>query len=406
MRTVWKAVWVAAGCLAAGWFVLPAPTIGQEQESAKARTTTATVVVVGRESNDGAKDEPKDGSQSGPSDEKREKEPSKKAEKSTGVARFSIVVDTDDDDKAAAPGFWLGVSGEPAGAVLLAHLKVDAGIVVHEVMDASPAAKAGLKTHDVIVRCGDKPVGTIEDLLKVVAASEGKEIELAVIRAGDRLTVKATPEKRPEGMEGAVAKAQLKLENALEEHGPLALWIAKAQEGKPEAMRFLNVRPGFVLGRSSNLALPKNTTITINKKDDEPARIEVTHDGKTYHATTDNLNELPEELRGPIGAMLKGHAGVIHLEHGAPGASGLPAVHAAVQKEIELQLKAVEGQLEAKRAEGKKVIEEHLARVIESKPKSAPESAKSIESQLERLLEKVERIEKELSAIKEKRESR
>jgi hypothetical protein len=66
------------------------------------------------------------------------------------------------------------------------------GLKITGVRDGGPAAKAGLKDGDRIVRCGSKAVGTIYDymeimtgykpgdLLEVVVVRDGKEVKLAV----------------------------------------------------------------------------------------------------------------------------------------------------------------------------------------------------------------------------------
>ncbi len=61
------------------------------------------------------------------------------------------------------------------------------------VVERSPAAKAGVRTGDVIVRFDGKPVNTPKDLSALVAATEvGKAVELNVIRDGKAQALRAS----------------------------------------------------------------------------------------------------------------------------------------------------------------------------------------------------------------------
>lgn len=71
------------------------------------------------------------------------------------------------------------------------------GLVIDGVRDDSPAAHAGLKGNDKIVRLAGIEVKTIQDYMKALNEMEpGKEYEIIVLRGAERLTFKITPEKR------------------------------------------------------------------------------------------------------------------------------------------------------------------------------------------------------------------
>jgi hypothetical protein len=89
---------------------------------------------------------------------------------------------------------YLGVSTSPVSAQLASHLKLPAGfgLIVDHAQPGEPADKAGLKTHDVIVRFGDQKLVNAMQLGTLVRAQKpGDEIELTVIREGKETTVKA-----------------------------------------------------------------------------------------------------------------------------------------------------------------------------------------------------------------------
>jgi S1-C subfamily serine protease len=78
------------------------------------------------------------------------------------------------------------------------NLRVDRGAVVQDVTPLSPADEAGLAIGDVIVKIGDREVRGTEDVSRIVDESDpGDEIEVEVVRAGERERVEVKLAKRP-----------------------------------------------------------------------------------------------------------------------------------------------------------------------------------------------------------------
>jgi hypothetical protein len=68
-----------------------------------------------------------------------------------------------------------------------------AGVQLAGVMDGSPAALAGLRAGDVIIRLATMQIQTIEDLTAALEAKKpGDEVEIVVLRAGSPVNLKAT----------------------------------------------------------------------------------------------------------------------------------------------------------------------------------------------------------------------
>jgi len=63
------------------------------------------------------------------------------------------------------------------------------GVLIREVADGSPAARAGLAQGDLIVAAGGRPVRTIDDLFDALPAARGNSLELNVLRAADERTI-------------------------------------------------------------------------------------------------------------------------------------------------------------------------------------------------------------------------
>lgn len=90
----------------------------------------------------------------------------------------------------------VGVQCEEAPELLRGHLKLGvSGVVVLEVRDETPAAEAGIQKNDIIVSIDQKPVGTKEELVEAVTSSEGKELQIEILRSGDKQTIAVTPKK-------------------------------------------------------------------------------------------------------------------------------------------------------------------------------------------------------------------
>jgi serine protease Do len=74
------------------------------------------------------------------------------------------------------------------------------GLLVGEVSEASPAARAGLASGDLIVAAAGRPVSTPDDLFDALAAARGGSLELRVVRGTDERTLQVTftdPDQNP-----------------------------------------------------------------------------------------------------------------------------------------------------------------------------------------------------------------
>lgn len=73
---------------------------------------------------------------------------------------------------------------------------IDEGLIVMEVLEDSPAYKAGIQQHDVIISLDGKKINSIEDLRRVISAFKLNETkDLEVIRAGEKINLKITFDK-------------------------------------------------------------------------------------------------------------------------------------------------------------------------------------------------------------------
>jgi S1-C subfamily serine protease len=63
------------------------------------------------------------------------------------------------------------------------------GLLIREVTENSPAARAGLAQGDLIVAAAGRPVRTIDDLFDALEAAPGGTLELNVVRGADERTI-------------------------------------------------------------------------------------------------------------------------------------------------------------------------------------------------------------------------
>ncbi len=86
---------------------------------------------------------------------------------------------------------WLGVriqNVDPDVAEAMG-LKEAKGALITDVPDG-PAAKAGLKSGDVVLKFGDKPIKDTQELVKIVADTEvGKNVDVEIFRDGKEMTL-------------------------------------------------------------------------------------------------------------------------------------------------------------------------------------------------------------------------
>lgn len=97
---------------------------------------------------------------------------------------------------------FLGVGAEevlvPAPLARAQGLDDARGVAVRQVRAGSPAARAGLRTGDVIVRFAGRAVATVADLHRLLDASAiGARADLVVLRTGARLALAVEPVEAP-----------------------------------------------------------------------------------------------------------------------------------------------------------------------------------------------------------------
>ncbi len=248
--------------------------------------------------------------------------------------------------------YWLGLGCSPARGALSTQLKLPEGLglVVDRVMPESPAARAEIKRHDVLLKAGDKPLRGVRDLIDAAEAAQGEPLAIDLIRGAKSKEVTVTPAKRPEPMqirpggplEVPAEAARRAYERALE-----AFRQSGADEAHQRALKTLEgLRPGEVIrgpmrwrffGPGAIVPpdavprppLPGNMSVTITKQGDQPAKIKVTRGDQKWELTEDELDKLPDDVRPHIERMLGPIVGG-RRDHHLPGFDFAPDLTAPV----------------------------------------------------------------------------
>jgi S1-C subfamily serine protease len=96
---------------------------------------------------------------------------------------------------------YLGFAGgrRPLPPRFAERLGQRAGVEVMQVVDDSPAARAGLRAKDVLIDVGGEPVRDVSDVQRSMGAEAiGRELALRVLRGGELLALTVRPEELTE----------------------------------------------------------------------------------------------------------------------------------------------------------------------------------------------------------------
>jgi S1-C subfamily serine protease len=98
-----------------------------------------------------------------------------------------------DDDEAAAGYLGVRLQRVDGGLAEALDVEADSGVLLSQVVDDSPAAKAGLAAGDIVVKVGDTAVGTPSELHRAIRDRKaGDVVTLSVLRDGKERKVEAT----------------------------------------------------------------------------------------------------------------------------------------------------------------------------------------------------------------------
>lgn len=291
-----------------------------------------------------------------------------------------VTIGRADDDHAApngvqqpaAPKFWIGLLGGQITAdnPLRAHVDLpeNQGLIVVNVVPDSPAAKAGIKQHDILLRANEKDLHEMSDLVDLVLSEGAKkgQIAIEVMRHNKHETIQLTPEERPANAPMPHPMAGQFGGNFGGNGNEFGLPQEFLQQfGGQLPNQFRNFGPGAIGGGGQVAAgVPSGVSVSVNKQEGQPTHVTVKRGDETWEVTGDDaesLKKLPEDLRPVVEQMLHGdgeglkmHAPKFEGRVGAPGFdNGLQDRLERMEQQMQLLQKQLEGNHAP--AEGEKV---------------------------------------------------
>jgi hypothetical protein len=213
----------------------------------------------------------------------------------------------------------LGCTAVPEALRVQLQLPEGYGLLVSEVLEDSPAARAGFEKHDIILEGNGAKLSEIADLIGAVDQAGDKEMTLKVIRRGDEREIHVTPEPRTQE-EDVITRLPNRSRPFNFEMLPeeVRQWMEKSEGSRGPVFNWRQFGPGIVIedfdndGRIHGWAgrdLPDNFSLRIEKNDQGPAHIHVQRGDERWEVTEDNLDALPEDLRPVVEGMLSGSRG-------------------------------------------------------------------------------------------------
>jgi hypothetical protein len=265
----------------------------------------------------------------------------------------------------AQPRYWIGLMGGPIPGELRAHLDVpeNQGVMVRSVVPDSPAAKAGIKNFDIVLRANDADLHDMRDLMELVktAGDQKASISLEVLRKGGRETITVTPGERPahvalqqpipgqDGQAGGMG-AMPGMPNDMMQ---LFKQFGGGEQGGGQ-FAFRQFGPGVVVHGMppGGAAIPSGVSVSIQKQGNEPAHITVKRGNETWEVVGDDaesFKQLPEDLQPFVGQMLgQTNQGVGNFNLPVPpqGMQGMmPQMGDDHEQDLQSQLDAIKQQL-------------------------------------------------------------
>lgn len=211
------------------------------------------------------------------------------------------------DARAAEPTYWLGIQGGPIDSPLLrTHLQLaeDLGVVVVDVIPDSPAEKAGLRKHDIVIAVDDEPVSEMAVLQKAVAERGAKPLELKVIRLAKEEKIEVTPEERPADLAARFETEGRGGEFGLQNRDAMAQLLEQPMRMFGDGM-VMKTRP-FDFNFN---AMPGGMSISVAREGDGPATVTIKKGDKTWTVKGDDqaaIKKLPDDVRPIVERMLQG----------------------------------------------------------------------------------------------------
>ena len=283
---------------------------------------------------------------------------------------------------AKAGEYWLGIMCISPDPALRAQLNLPdrQGLLVVRVLPDSPAAKAGIARNDILLRLGERKLGDPRDLVEAVAAAKTAAVKIDLIRSGKRLTIEATPAKRP--AEIGPIPGQSPPAPGDNDWAIIQRWLEGMKQGQEGTagrppLRFNFIHPGAIVPKGALVQepMPENMSVTITKKGSHPAHISVERGKDKWDLSEKDLDKLPADVRPFVERML-GHnmiwMGGMNALDFVPDASQPSRMHAAPSSDLDPRIEQRFNEMNRRMDRLFKMMEQMMA----DRPEPSPQSGK------------------------------
>lgn len=297
-------------------------------------------------------------------------------------------------EEPAGNSFYIGLGLDELSEQLRTQLKLEHGVIVADVFPESPAAKAEIRKHDILLKVGEVAVRSPHDVLKAVGEAQNKELSLLVLREGKELTVVVTPAKRPPtarlpvGVDGAGREGRLR-------------WPLPRGEGHEPFFLF---QPGVMMGKGMLKfgELPQDMSISVQKSGKEPARIVVKKGDKTWEVAESKLSDLPGEVREVVERFLAGGLPE-RMAFRFQGQPGMPRMPPGPPAEVQEAIKRAQADV----AKAEEKLKEQVRKWHEQQQRTGDPSRGAprpgdTERKLDEVLEALKNLRQEVDELKKK----
>ncbi|MCR5165108.1 MAG: PDZ domain-containing protein [Thermoguttaceae bacterium] len=272
--------------------------------------------------------------------------------------------DAKEGDAPAEKTFWVGAMIGPIPEPILAQLAEGTipegkGACVMRVVPESPAEKAGLKTYDIILKVNGEAVDG-DGFVEKVRASKGEKLTVEVLRAAKTQKVEVTPAERPaqpkfaprrfprempmppQGRQNFIPfedlpemdfddenlpipeqmremlkqqREMLKQQQDMMKRGGFKFQMMPGAQNQQQQMKMEITPNGTAMTRTMTTnENGEELTISVKKIGDEPAKLLVEWKDESYETTEDNLDVIPEDIRGKVKDFLESGNTTIKIE--------------------------------------------------------------------------------------------
>lgn len=247
--------------------------------------------------------------------------------------------------------YWLGVHCDPAEPVLQMHLKLHKGqgLVVRDVVPDGPAARAGIRLHDIFLAFRDDLLVDVATLVEAVENAGETASDIQIIREGEQQLVTVVPDKRPsrkDSMNRVTGRAN-ELDELLKKYQHFLPGDVRHQlEGQlrrsaEEPFRFRFIYPGGLLKHwqeAMSIELPKDLSITIQVEGGDPAKITVRQNDQQWDVTEENLNSLPPDVRHHVERLLAWRLPLVNWREGKWAMGGWRTNPQSINQENDIEV--------------------------------------------------------------------